>query len=81
MGRFREADLSRLDVGSVADRPTKVTVADFARPLDPAAARAVIESLPRQLAAQSLRDVIDRTVAAHRAGRPVLALEIGRAHV
>ena len=74
MGRFREADLSRLDVGSVADRPTKVTVADFARPLDPAAARAVIESLPRQHAAQSLREVIDRTVAAHRAGRPVVVL-------
>ena len=35
MSRYREADLSRLTIASVADRPTKVTVGDFARPARP----------------------------------------------
>ncbi len=74
MGRFREADLSRLTTGSVADRPTRVSVSDFARPLDPAAARQVLESLPRQLGAEALRDAVSRTVASHRDGRPVVAM-------
>ena len=74
MGRYPEADLSRLMVGSVADRPTRVSVADFARPLDPAAAGAVLESLPRQLAAESLRQVIERTVRAHGEGRPIVVM-------
>lgn len=74
MGRWREADLSRLTVGSVADRPTRVRVEDFARPLDPVHARAVLDALPDQLAAVSLREVVARTAAAHRAGRPVVAM-------
>ncbi|TMQ48058.1 MAG: hypothetical protein E6K72_13385 [Candidatus Eisenbacteria bacterium] len=74
MGRFREADLSRLTVVSVASRPTRVRVEDFARPLDPAAARAVIASLPDQLGARALRDVIARVAGARRDGRPVVAM-------
>ena len=74
MGRYPEADLSRLQVGSVAGRPTRVAVEDFARPLDPRAAAAVLASLPDQLAARTLREVVARVVAAHRAGRPVVAM-------
>jgi len=74
MGRFKEADLSRLTVGSVDDRPTRVRVEEFARPLDPAACRALIASLPRQLAAESLREVVGRVAAAHRSSRPVIAM-------
>jgi hypothetical protein len=74
MSRYREADLSRLTNASVADRPTRVSVADFAKPLDPAAALAVIASLPDQLAARALREVIARTVAARREGRPVVVM-------
>jgi hypothetical protein len=74
MGRYREADLTRLVVGSVAERPTRVRVEDFARPLDPAAARAVIASLPDQLGARALREVIARVARAHRDGRPVVAM-------
>jgi hypothetical protein len=74
MSRYREADLTRLRVGSVAARSTRVRVEEFAKPLDPAAARAVIASLPDQLAARALREVIERIAIAHRAGRPVLAL-------
>lgn len=74
MSRWREADLTQLSTGSVADRPTRVSVADFAKPLDPAAARAVIDALPDQLAARALREVLARTAAAHRAGRPVVVM-------
>ena len=74
MSRYREADLSKLTVGSVADRPTRVRVEEFARPLEPAAAQALVRSLPDQLAARALRDAIARVAAAHRAGRPVIAM-------
>ena len=74
MSRHREADLSRLKVDSVHERPTRVRVEDFARPLDPAAARAVLDALPDQLAAVALREVVARVVAARRAGRPVVVM-------
>jgi len=74
MGRYPEADLSKLRVGSVEQRPTRVRVEDFARPLPAAAARELIAALPDQLAALTLREAIDRTVRAHRAGRPVVAM-------
>lgn len=74
MSRYREADLSRLHISTIAERPTKVRVEEFARPLEPAAATAVIASLPDQLAATALREVIERTVAARAAGRPVVAM-------
>jgi len=61
-------------VGSIAARPTRVRVEDFARPLDPAAAQAVLASLPDQLAARALREVIARIAASRRAGRPVVAM-------
>jgi len=77
MSRFREADLSRLRRLSVDDRPTKVSVSQFARPLEPRAAAALLASLPDQLAATALREVIARTVAAHRAGRPVVLMAGG----
>lgn len=74
MSRYREADLSKLAVMSVLDRPTKVRVEEFAKPLDPAAAQAVLDSLPDQLAARSLREVVARTAQAVRDGRPVVVM-------
>lgn len=74
MGRYPEADLGRLKVGSIADRPTRVGVEHFARPLEPAAARTLIASMPDQLAAVTLRELVGRIAAAHRAGRPVVAM-------
>lgn len=74
MGRYPEAELARLKVGSVDERPTKVSVADFAGPLAPDAARAVLETLPRQLAADALREIVERTVASVGNGRPVLVM-------
>lgn len=74
MGRHREADLRQLHVGSVAARPTRVRVEDFAKPLPVAAAEALLATLPDQLAARTLREAIARTATAHRAGRPVVAM-------
>jgi len=74
MGKYKEADLSRLKRLSAAERPTKVSVTEFARPLEPAAASSLLRSLPDQLAAKALREVIARTVAAHRERRPVVLM-------
>ena len=74
MGRFREAELSRLTVGTVAARPARVRVEEFARPLDPAAARAVLDSLPDQLAARALREAVARVVESVRRRRPVVVM-------
>ena len=74
MSRYREADLSKLKVGSVSDRPTRVSVEEFARPLEPEAASTLLRSLPDQLAARALREAVTRVAAAHRSGRPVIAM-------
>ena len=74
MSRYREADLSRLTVGSVQERSTRVRVEDFARPLVPEAAAALVDSLPDQLAARALRELVERVVVARRRGRPVVAM-------
>jgi hypothetical protein len=74
MGRYREADFSRLQTGSVQDRPAKVSVAEFARPLDPRAAAAVVDSLPDVLGGRDLRAVVAAIVRARRGGRPVVAM-------
>jgi hypothetical protein len=74
MGRYREADLSRLSVGTVAARPTRVSVADFGKLPDPEAAARVLEALPDQLAARALREVVARVATAARAHRPVIAM-------
>jgi hypothetical protein len=74
VSRYREADLRRLSVGPVAARATRVRVEDFARPLEPAAAAVLLESLPDQLAARELREVVERIATAHGRGRPVVAM-------
>lgn len=74
MSRYREADLGRLTVGSVEDRPTRVNVTEFARPMDPAVARAALDAMPDQLASRALRELVQRTAAARRAGRPVVVM-------
>jgi hypothetical protein len=74
MSRFPEADLSQLKRIPAGDRPTRVSVEQFARALEPRAAAALLASMPDQLAARALREVVARTVAAYRAGRPVVLL-------
>jgi hypothetical protein len=74
VSRYREADLSRLTFGPAGARATRVSVADFAKPLVPAAASALLDSLPDQLAARALRALVERIASARRAGRPVVVL-------
>ncbi len=51
-------DLSRLNTYSLFERPSKVTVADFAHPISPGLSVAqFLKYLPRQLAAEDLRRV------------------------
>jgi len=74
MGRYPEADLTRLQVGSARDRATKVSVDGFARPLDPASAIAVVDALPDLLGGRDLRALIDAIVRARREHRPVVVM-------
>jgi hypothetical protein len=74
MGRYREADLSRLSVGSVETRATRVSVSDFASAPDPAAAARMLATLPDQLAARALREVVGRIAKAVRDRRPVVVM-------
>jgi hypothetical protein len=74
MGHYPEADLTRLQVGSARDRATKVSIEAFARPLDPAGALAVIDSLPNLLGGRDLRALVDAIVRARRDGRPVVVM-------
>lgn len=74
MGRYPEADLRRLRLLAVADRPTKVRVEDFGQAGDGAATDEFVERLPRQLGGLQLREARDAVVAARAAGRPVVLL-------
>jgi len=68
-------DLSGLATYPLASRPSKVTVADFARPLSDDQARsaaALIDSLPDILAVKSLRAVAHAVVEARAKGRAVI---------
>lgn len=76
MTRFREADLSRIRSQPVTERPSKVGIADFARPVTPDMA-AVLDALPDILAGRSLREAVAATARAAGAGRPVIAMAGG----
>ena len=57
----------------LAGRRSKVTLADFARPLPRGASvRELLDALPRQLAGQVLRDLADELLRARHLGRPIL---------
>jgi hypothetical protein len=77
VSRHREADLARLVRQPASERATRVSVREFARPLDPRAAAALLAALPDQLAGRAFREVVARTVGAYRAGRPVVLLAGG----
>jgi len=74
VSRHEEADLSRLTLRSIKERATRVDVNAFARPGDPAAARAVLDELPRFLGANVLREAADAVLASHAARRPVVLM-------
>ena len=73
--RYREADLARIRTVPIAGRTARVTPADCATPPGPERSfHAFLDSLPRTLAADHLRQVAAAIVSAQRAGRGVLAM-------
>ena len=65
--------LDRLNTYPLASRPSKVTIRDFAKVSKPrAGVRAWLGSLPRILAAESLRAVVAAMEKARAAGKPII---------
>ncbi len=72
---FDPIDFSRIATYSLYDRPSKVTVRDFAKPLSDEQAQATVtllDSLPNILAAESLRAVVAAIVEAKAKGRAII---------
>jgi len=73
--RQQPIDLSRVETYPLASRPSKVTVRDFAKPLSDDEARnaaAMLDSLPRILAADTLRSIADAIVEAKSKNRAII---------
>src|SRR5207247_1379976 len=70
MTDYREADFSRLKTVPIAKRPNKVDASLLAKPPLPSdrSFTAFIDALPRVLAAQDLRYVVDQIAAAAERG-------------
>lgn len=70
---LKPLDFSGLNTYSVHDRYSKVTVANFARPLPPGATlQEFIESLPDQLLGRDFPDLVERLALVRENGRPLL---------
>jgi hypothetical protein len=66
-------DFTGLETYSVYERPSKVTVENFGRPVGPGATVGeLLASLPDQLLGREFPELVDRLAASHREGRPIL---------
>ncbi|MBW7932286.1 MAG: hypothetical protein H3C62_01480 [Gemmatimonadaceae bacterium] len=75
MSTPREADLSKVRTIAVAERPNKVSAAEFASPpQDDRSFGAFVKSLPDVLKAADFRRVVEAIVQAHRARRAVIVM-------
>jgi len=72
--RHKPVDLSRVVSYPLARRASKVQLSDMARPLNPAGARAFLDSLPHQLKAADLGRFITAVSRARKVGKPVHAM-------
>ncbi len=71
--RYDEFDLTGVRTYPLASRASKVTVADFASPYVPQGGmRGFVDALPRQLAGNDFRGVVDAVLAAHAVNRPII---------
>jgi hypothetical protein len=76
MSRYRvqPLDLSRVATYPLASRPSKVTVEDFARPVEASGSlKEFLDGLPNILATQELRELAGLIRTARQRGRPVIA--------
>jgi hypothetical protein len=70
---LRPLGLEGVNTYSLAERPSKVSVEDFARPVEPdASLRDFLKTLPNILAVQSLRELAARMRRARRLGKPII---------
>jgi hypothetical protein len=70
---YEEFDLSGVKTYSLASRASKVRLEDFARPHRPGGGVGeLVDSLPRLLAANDFRSVVEATISARRADRPIV---------
>jgi deoxyhypusine synthase len=76
MSRFKQIDLSRVKTLSIASRKSKVTPSDFARVYNPhgQSFKRFIESLPRILVADDMRQIVDDILRAGRLRKPVILM-------
>ena len=77
MARFKQIDLSGIKTISIATRKSKVTPRDFARVIrDPAAARLqeFVDSLPKILVGNELRQLVADIVSARKKKKPVIVM-------
>jgi hypothetical protein len=66
-------DLTQISTYELASRPSKVTIADFGRPVEPGASvRELLDTFPRILGAESLRHIADSMRRARDAGKPIV---------
>ncbi|HKS29649.1 MAG TPA: hypothetical protein VJS44_17625 [Pyrinomonadaceae bacterium] len=70
---LRPLGLDDVNTYSLMERPSKVSVKDFARPFEAdSSIQDFLDSLPNILAVQSLREVAERVVRARRLHKPVI---------
>ncbi len=75
MSRYPKADFSAIRLISIADRSSKVATVDSARPVVPGGSfNAFIDSLPKVLMADELRDLVDLAVDAVRRNKPLILM-------
>lgn len=76
MAKFRQIDLSGITTISIHSRESKVKPKDFATVFDPATATfgEFVESLPKILMAEELRDLAGAIVKARKKKRPVILM-------
>ena len=70
--RIKPLEFSGLNTVSIQDRGGKSRVGDFARQYDGGGLKSLLDTLPRFLAAESLRDVVEALVNARASGKTIL---------
>lgn len=76
MAKFKRADLSKIKTISIKDRYSKVSLKDFAKPIDGARDSFVkfVDSLPNILMAAELRTLVDDIVMSRQTNKPVILM-------
>lgn len=76
MSKYQQLSLAKIKTISIKTRKSKVSPKDFAAVIDPKKARVTdfIDSLPRILVANELRDLVDDIVRTRRNNKPVVLM-------